>query len=101
MRFHFSLRELEKEDYDCILNDTDVQLTLEYLGLDEEYKKDVTGAVVIVKDGDYEAVWLSESSRPYDISSTYYALPFYLDYEKNTNYELLPSYWKKENEYYQ
>jgi hypothetical protein len=104
MKVRFSLSDLDKpedEGYIFLQYSQDIESVCEFVGLDKEYSKDITGAVVVALDGDYEAVWLSESSRPYDISSTYYALPFYLDDEKNINYELLPYYWKKENEYYQ
>jgi hypothetical protein len=100
MKHQVSLKELEKDDYIFVSNSQDIASSLEYIGLDEEYKKDITGIVYVLSDGEYLAVWLSESNRPYDLSSTYHPLPYYLSDNLKKFQQHLASYWQEENEYY-
>lgn len=87
---------LQDEKYYFYQNQSDVDCLLEDIGLDAQYKNNITGAVVLVTNGGYDAIWLSESSRPYELTSTYYALPFYNEFETDNQ----PVYWKQTNEEY-
>jgi hypothetical protein len=96
---YYTLRELDKEGYTLVQNDTDLAETLESIGLPKKYRKDITGAVLVIGDGDYNAVYLTESASYYDLSAVYHPLPFWDD---NTLYKgTLPYYWQASNEYYQ
>jgi hypothetical protein len=35
---------------------------------------DITGAIVVIHHGDYETIWLTQSSRPYDVNSEYFKI---------------------------
>jgi hypothetical protein len=93
-----SLRTLDKRGYEYIQNDSDIQDFLDTLGFPKRQRKNITGLVVIIGDGDIEAAWVSESSRPYDLSSWYHPLPFYRSrwwVKRN-----LPVYWLENNDAY-
>jgi hypothetical protein len=100
MRFKFRLEELDDSEYGFFMDSQDIKTVCEFVGLDEEYKKDITGVVVVLKDGEYLAVWLSESNRPYALSSTYHPLPYYLSDNLKKFQQHLAGYWQEENEYY-
>lgn len=38
-----------------------------------EYREDITGAVYEIEDGELGQVWLTESSRPYELRAEYHA----------------------------
>lgn len=95
------LRYLEDDIYTYISTDYDLEAVLEFVGLPDEDKEDITGAVVLVGDGDYDAVWLTESPRPYDLTATYHALPYYKPDKWDTESHIFPLYWLTSNpEYY-
>ena len=72
-------REFENDDRYMSLSDSqDIDFICEYYGI-MKYREDITGAMVIVGEGDYDEVWLTESSRPYSIYADYEPLDFYLD----------------------
>lgn len=87
------------DDYVFIQNDSDLASVLESVGLPKGDRKDITGAMVVVGDGDYEAVWLCEDNRYYDLSAIYRPLPFYRP--KSWRKSTLPTYWRDDNELYQ
>lgn len=93
------LENLDSAKYELIDLSQDIESTLEMIGFPEDDREDITGIIVILEDGDYSAVWLTESSRPYDLYSTYHALPYYKPEEWNNN-KNLPYYWSEENPEY-
>jgi len=40
--------------------------------------QDITGALVSIRDGDYKEVYVTESSRPYALTSIYHPIDYYL-----------------------
>jgi hypothetical protein len=98
---NFRLNDIQDiPDQYYIQTDYELSEVLDYVGFPEEYRKDITSALVVVFDADYEAVFLSESARPYDLNSWYQPLPYYLP-EDWINRRNLPVYWLESNEYYQ
>lgn len=71
------LRQLQGEKYTLIQTSQDLDAVLDYVGIDPEYREDITGAVVEVLDGEYGEVWFTESAAYYDLSAMYYPLSFY------------------------
>lgn len=71
------LRQLQEDKYTLIQNDTDLAAVLDYVGIDPEYRDDITGALVEVLDGEYGEVWLTEDAAYYDLSAVYRPLSFY------------------------
>lgn len=92
------LEDLEHEDLRLVTDSSEIDTTLDLLGFPKRYRKDITGIVLLIGDG-YNAVWLSESVRPYDLRSAYRALPFY----RPVRWAIrkLPTYWKETCAYYQ
>lgn len=96
-------REEAKEDgtwYAYIEYEPDLSDTLESLGMPVEHRKDVTAVYALIWEGDYIAVWASESSAPHWLYSHWYALPFYKSDNWGNWGENLPIYWHESNEYY-
>lgn len=65
------LSELQDDGY------TFVQLEADLRQIVEDYAGgiNITGAVVKIGDGEYEEVWVTESSRPFELSAMYEKLP--------------------------
>jgi hypothetical protein len=78
----------------------DIESVLDYVGFSTSERKyiNITGALVAISDGDYDSVFLSESSAPYDLMSTYHPLPYYKP--ETWTQTCLPAYWSEENEDY-
>lgn len=95
-----TLASLQDESVYLVQNDQELAELLDSIGISEDYKTDITGACIIFGDGEYLAIWLTESAIWYDLSSTYYSLPFYLSTYQKINYEFLPEYWKESNPFY-
>jgi hypothetical protein len=51
---------------------------LEHLGVNEA-KDEITGAFVLVGDGDYDGVYLTDSSKPWSIYARWYDLDYFAD----------------------
>lgn len=96
--YDFLCSELDQDDYILIQNSQDLNFWLEFVALPVEYWQDITGAIVVIGDGDLIAIWLTESSRYYDLNSTYYSLPYYRP--KSWTIKNLPEYWLESNQYY-
>ena len=60
---------LDEIEGELVLDSQDIAAVLESIGSKET---DITGAVVVVGDGDYSAVWLTDSSRPYHVNALYW-----------------------------
>ena len=54
---------------DLVLLSQDIAAVLNSIGSNET---DITGAVVVVGDGEYSEVWLTDSSRPYHVNALYW-----------------------------
>lgn len=59
-----------------ITGSQDLKALIYNLGI-VQYNQDITAAMAIIEDGDYAAVWLTESSRPYDPNAIYHPLEYY------------------------
>ena len=71
------LRQLQDEKYTFIQTDYDLADVLDIVGIDPEYRDEITGAVVEVLDGEYGEVWLTEDAAYYDLSAVYRPMSFY------------------------
>ena len=60
---------LDDIEGDLVLDSQDIAAVLESIGGTET---DITGAVVVVGDGDYLEVWLTDSNRPYHVNALYW-----------------------------
>ena len=60
---------LDDIEGDLVLDSQDIAAVLESIGSTET---DITGAVVVVGDGDYLGVWLTDSNRPYHVNALYW-----------------------------
>lgn len=69
--------ELEGEEFSLLLNSQDIDDLLAYFPMLEF--QNITGALVSIGDGDYGEVYVTESSRPYDLNSIYHPLSYYLE----------------------
>lgn len=94
-----TLRTLQDEEFTYIQTDRDILDFLDTVGFPKKWKYQITGMVIVLGDGEINAMWVSESNRPYDLSSTYYALPDYRPVRWVKRH--LPAYWLEDNEYYQ
>ncbi len=64
------LNDLQGNEYTFLQNDGDIlDIASEFV---TEFAEDITGAVVKVGDGEYLEVWLTESSRPFELSAIYH-----------------------------
>jgi hypothetical protein len=93
------LSELQGDDFILVQNDRDLEDTLDMVSFPKKYRKDIAGSIVKICDGDYEAVWVTESGRYYDLSAIYHPLPFY----RLTSWtkKRLPEYWLEDCPAYQ
>ena len=60
--------DITGEDYMLILDSQDLESLHHSVPTCPD---EMTGALVIVDDGDYVEVWATESSRPYSVNATY------------------------------
>lgn len=97
---NYYLNQLQDESIYLIQNDQELAELLQSLSLSPEYHNDITGACIIIGNGDYIAIWLTEDSRYYDLSSIYRPLPVYLSTHQKINPEFLPEYWQESNPLY-
>lgn len=100
MNKNFYLNQLQDESIHFIQDQSELDSILDHVGLMAEWRSEITGACIILGDGEYIAVWLTEDSRYYDLSAIYRPLPFYIDNDKEKIVNLLPYYWKSDNEFY-
>lgn len=85
----FSNKELCKEwnnnipasefglDYELYTDSQDIESVMEYFG-DFINPSILTGIILQVGDGDYTEVYITESSRPYDLGAIYHPFEYYL-----------------------
>jgi hypothetical protein len=62
-------RDLDDEESVLVLDEFEVCTIADRAGLSD--CKGYTGAIVYVGEGDYDAIWLTEYSRPFDHSAMY------------------------------
>ena len=67
--------ELQNERYTLILDSQDLDSLCEYFPILP--REDITGAIVTVVDGEYNEVYLTESSRPYELNADYNPISYY------------------------
>jgi hypothetical protein len=68
--------ELQGNGMILSLDWNDILGVKEYWGLNPD---GMTGIIYRVGDGDYEEVYVTESSRPYSLDAIYHPLDYYLD----------------------
>ncbi len=71
--------ELEGEQYTAVWDSQDVQAVCESVGLSADDTENITAAMVIIGDGEYVKIWLSESNRPYDLTAVYRVAAWYTE----------------------
>lgn len=91
-------RVLDTDYYTYYSNSQDYLALTESVGLPRWNRKNITGAIAVIGDGDIEAVWFTESARPYSVTAIYYALPYYRP--KSWGKGKLPCYWLESNAEY-
>ncbi len=79
--------ELQDNCYQAVWDLQDVQAVCESVGLLADDAASITAAMVIIGDGEYVKVWLSESNAPYDLTAIYRAASWYTDSEPITDCE--------------
>lgn len=69
------LSDLDEDEYSFSELSQDIDALFDYIGTEIEsrgYERDdVTVTVVVISDGDYDEVWVTDSSSPYSLSLTY------------------------------
>lgn len=75
----------DNEDYILITNSQDLDATLDHIGMPEEYRQDITAAIIKVDDGEYSEVYLTESARYYDAYAEYNPPSYYFELPKDAN----------------
>ena len=100
-KHNINLSQLQDEKYYLVQTDSELSDLIEYVGIDPESinLEEFTSAVLLVGDGDYIAVWMTESSAWYSLDAIYHPLPYYQSKEESEEY--LPEYWKRDNSEYQ
>jgi len=75
------------------VDSSEILAICEAVGLMPDIAEDITGIVLYMDDSeaDYKMVYLTESSRPYDLTSVYVPLPYYRMGGYNA---MLPQYWQ-------
>jgi hypothetical protein len=90
------LENLPDNDHTVFIQ-TDYELSdlLESLGMPKKWRKEITGAIVLLGDGDFIAVWLTEWAAYYDNNAYYHPLPYYRP--RHWTKRNLPEYWLESN----
>lgn len=92
-----TLRSLQNDALFLVQNDSDLSFWLDYVALPDKERKDITGIVVLINDGDLCAMWLTEYSAWYDLGAIYHPLPWYNQYDEHY---YCPDYHKESCECY-
>lgn len=75
-----ALSELDSPDYTFVQSDREIQDIVDtnlrggatdIHGWDESWLDDITGVVVKIGNAEYDEIWVTESSRPYELDATY------------------------------
>lgn len=72
------LNELDSPEFNLEMDSQDIESILEHFG-SLINSNIIKGVVASLGDGDYKEVYVTESSRPYDLSSVYHPLSYYLE----------------------
>lgn len=96
-----TLRELDelygdRNEFILVQDNQDLTAFIEYCGICADYAKDITGAVIILNDGDISAAWFSESAAYYALDAWYHPSSYYHDVIKRH----FPIYNRRSNPYY-
>lgn len=99
-KYRYAVRadELEGEKYTLIQTDADLNFWLDFVSIPEEFRQDITGAIVLTGDGDLISMWLTEDSAWYSCDAAYHPLPYYA--EVSMDQGNIPEYWLPTNEEY-
>ena len=65
------------ERYQLLVDSQDVMAVMESIGFPKWYQADITAVLVLVGEGEYTDVWLSESSAPYMLDAEYHNQAYY------------------------
>ena len=95
----FNASQLQGDDLMLESDGQDLDATLESVGFPKRLRGNITAAIIRIGDADFDAVWLSEDARYYELGAWYHPLPYYRP--KSWAKSRLPIYWKEENPYYQ
>ncbi len=71
------LNDLQGNEYIFLQNDGDILDVASEFATD--FAEDITGAVVKMGNGEYLEVWLTESSRPYELQAIYHTPAYWQD----------------------
>lgn len=75
-----TFEKLDCSQYELVTDSQDIEFWLEYIGFPKKDRKDVTACMVYTHDGELIDIWLSESSRYYDLyDGLYHSLLYYVD----------------------
>lgn len=69
--------KLDSPDFILLTDSQDLKALCDYLSFLP--CENITGALVKINDGDYSEVYITEWSRPYDLTAIYTPLDYYLD----------------------
>jgi len=65
-----------KETYSYVTDSQEIRHILNMVGL-EHKANDITAMFVLVGDGEYKEIWLTDNSKPYIINCPYYRIVSY------------------------
>lgn len=69
--------QLQDEKYTLVTDSQEVREIAHYAGLSEKDADDITAAIVEVGDGEYNEIWLSESSAPWNLTAIYHEAAYW------------------------
>lgn len=72
---------LQDDKYTFLQNSQDINALCDYYPILD--RENITGAIVLVEDGEYSEVYITESNRPYELEADYITLDEYSENLKN------------------
>ncbi len=69
------LKDLSNSEYQLMQDSQDLKAVLDYYGIKSI---EITGALVLVRDGEYISVWFTEDNEPYSLYADYHQPSYYL-----------------------
>ena len=70
--------DLPNDVYTFVTDSQELECITAYLGI-TEYADEITGALVKVGDGDYDSVYLTDASKPWDVNCEWYDTEYFAD----------------------
>ena len=71
------LSNIGDERYQLLVDSQDVMAVLESTNFPKQHRHDITAVLVLIGEGDYADVWVSESSAPYMLGAEYHNQAYY------------------------